>query len=213
MAGQVVGQLERGSQVSMPSFTPLSHLMPQSRSLVELQPLGQHPSSCTQVVWLPASTQVALQVAAEPWSMNFEQPRLGQDVGQVPAGSHSSPDSITLLPHLGAQSESLVALQLDGQHPSFDKHAVCWRSLTHAAVQVPPLTSFRSWQPIAGQAVGQLERGSQVSMPSFAPLSHLMPQSRSFVALHPVGQHPSSCTQVVWFPASTQVALQVAAEP
>jgi hypothetical protein len=139
--------------------------------------------------------------------MNFVQPWLGHDEGHVPDGSHCSPDSITPFPHFGTQSESLVALQFDGQQPSLDTHAVCCLSLTHSAVQMPALTSFRNWQPTAGHTAGQVESGSQVSIPSLTPLSHLTLQSRSFVVSQPEGQQPSS------FPAITQVASQVVAEP
>jgi hypothetical protein len=112
-------------------------------------------------------------------------------------GSHVSPDSTTLLPHLGGQSESLVALHCDGQQLSPDIHAVCCLSLTHSAVQVPPLISLRSSHPTGGQVVGQLDSGSQVSIPSLTPLSHLALQSLSFVALHPEGQQPSLFAQAV----------------
>jgi hypothetical protein len=106
-----------------------------------------------------------------------------------------------------------VALHCDGQQPSLDMHTLCCLSLTHSAVQVPPLTSLRSWHPTAGQVVGQLDSGSQVSTPSLTPLSHLTLQSLSFVALHAEGQQPSLLAQAVWFPATTQVASQVVAEP
>jgi hypothetical protein len=120
---------------------------------------------------------------------------------------------MTPFPHFGTQSESLVALQFDGQQPSLDTHAVCCLSLTHSAVQVPAFTSLRNWQPTAEHVVGQVESGSQVSIPSLTPLSHLTLQSLSFVLLHPEGQQPSSFTQAVSSPAVKQIASQVAAEP
>src|SRR5258708_29746896 len=88
----------------MPSLTPLLHLTLQSRSLVESHPAGQQPSSCTHMVWLPASTQSASQVAAAPCSVNLVQPWLGQEVGQLDGGSHCSPLSMTPFPQTGCVS-------------------------------------------------------------------------------------------------------------
>ena len=99
-AGQAVGHVDRGSQVSIPSLTPLSHLMAQSRSLLALHPAGQQPSSETQDVSMPLATHVAVQVAADPCNENLVHPRLGQVVGQEPGGSHCSPVSTTPLPQI-----------------------------------------------------------------------------------------------------------------
>ena len=49
-------------------------------------------------------------------------------------GSHVSPVSIELFPQLAEQSESLVALQPSGQHPSLAMHWVIG-VLTHSALQ------------------------------------------------------------------------------
>jgi hypothetical protein len=132
---------------------------------------------------------------------------------QSETGSQLSPLSLIPLSQTAMQSESLRALQPDGQQPSPARHSVCRRSLTHWAEQVPGLTSLRSWQPCAGQAVGQLASGSQVSLTSLVPLSQTARQSRSWLAVQPGGQQPSSEVQAVSFPVSTQMALQVAALP
>jgi hypothetical protein len=78
-------------------------------------------------------------------------------------GSQDSPLSTTLLPQRGWQSPSLVLLHDAGQQPSPLIQVVCCRSFVHAAVQLPGFTSWRNWQPCGGQAVGQVDSGSQVS--------------------------------------------------
>jgi hypothetical protein len=120
---------------------------------------------------------------------------------------------MTPFPHLAGQSVSFVLLQVEGQQSSPEAQVVCCLSFTHSAVQLPGLTSFLSWQRIAGQAVGQLASGSQVSDPSLTPLSHLVAQSLSVVALQPGGQHPSLALQVVSGAISMHRAVHVAAEP
>src|SRR5262249_25952143 len=102
-----------------------------------------------------------------------------------------------------------------GQQPSPDTHAVCTSSFTHWAWQVPGLTRWRCWQPMAGHAVGQLERGSQVSpqAASIMPLPHVQLQSLSFAAVQLARRQPSPATQAVCMPSSTQRAVQAAADP
>jgi hypothetical protein len=132
---------------------------------------------------------------------------LGQLLGQSP--SQFSPASLTLFPHLGSQSLSLLLWQALGQQPSLEAQAVCVREFSQAALQVPAFFSSRSWQPIAGQLVGQLERGSQVSPDSLTPLLHITPQSMSLALLQPGGQQSSPDLQAVSFRSSTHWALQV----
>jgi hypothetical protein len=82
----------------------------------------------------------------EPCSARWVHPWLGHVAGQLP--SHSSPDSITPLPHTGEQSLSLVELQVPvpppGQQLSLFEHAVCMPAFWQAAWQVPPFASERS---------------------------------------------------------------------
>jgi hypothetical protein len=72
------------------------------------------------------------------------QPTGGHACGQDASGSQSSPFSTTPFPHDGAQSLSLVALQLAGQHPSPLMHAVCMLVFVHRAAQVPGAVRTRS---------------------------------------------------------------------
>ena len=109
---------------------------------------------------------------------------------QVLSGSQVSPVSTTLFPQAAWQSESLVELQLDGQQPSLFAHAVCKLPLTHRTSQVATLPArTRSWQPTAGQAVGQLP--SHSSPASTTPFPQRTTQSASLVVLQPAGQHES----------------------
>jgi hypothetical protein len=94
-------------------------------------------------------------------------------------------------PHREAQSPSLLALQVPGQQLSPETHLVCRWSGMHSAVHVPWFTSFRSWQPSAGQVEGQEARGSQVSLPSFTPFPQAARQSLSLVESQLLGQQPS----------------------
>src|SRR5438477_545644 len=73
-----------------------------------------------------------------------------QLAGHVPGGSQVSPGSMTPLPQLAEQSESVFALQPAGQQPSPAAHAV-----------MPSL-----------QLAGHDEGGSQVSPGSITPLPH-----------------------------------------
>jgi hypothetical protein len=69
-------------------------------------------------------------------------------------------------------------------------------------------TRRRSWQPIAGHAVGQSP--SHSSVPSLTPFPHRGAQSLSVVALHPGrGQQRSLFTHAVCCPVTAQRAAQV----
>ena len=59
-AGQLCGHEASGSQLSMASMAPLPQTMPQSLSLVVVQPDGQQPSFDLQTVSKPASAQTAV---------------------------------------------------------------------------------------------------------------------------------------------------------
>jgi hypothetical protein len=78
---------------------------------------------------------------------------------------------------------------------------------------VPALTSLRSWQRSAGQAVGQEASGSQVSFASLTPLPHTIRQSLSSLPLQPAGQQPSFDLHIDSWPDSTHMALHSAALP
>jgi hypothetical protein len=82
-----------------------------------------------------------------------------------------------------------------GQQESPVAHMVCLPASTHLASQVlADPSSFCSVQPIAGQAVGQVSPGSQVSPASTALFPQLALQSLSLVALQAAGQQPSPPT-------------------
>ena len=124
LSSQEVGQEDGGSQVSPDSTTPFPQTGEQSESLFALHTGGQQPSPETQAVmevWL----QVMLQLARLPALASVVQTlSSSQEVGQEDGGSQVSPDSITPLPQVGVQSESLLALHAAGQQPSAATQAV-----------------------------------------------------------------------------------------
>lgn len=87
-----------------------------------------------------------------------------QEVGQVEMGSQVSPGSVTPLSHWTGQSESLLALQPEGQQPSPPAQAVIVVN-TQSASQLAALP----WRVsvvhtlLSLQLVGQVVGGSQVS--------------------------------------------------
>jgi hypothetical protein len=119
-----VGQEDFGSQVSPFSTTPFPQVGGQSESLLALHPVGQQPSPETQVV-MAVWVQATLQVALLPVIWSVVQAMLSlQEVGQEDFGSQVSPFSTTPLPHLGEQSESVLALHPAGQQPSPETQVV-----------------------------------------------------------------------------------------
>src|SRR5439155_10277337 len=127
----------------------------QSTSALGEQPLGQKPSLAPQLRAMVV--HLKMHWAGSPDGVRMVSLSLVQlDCWPVQAetGSQVSPASSTPLPHLAAQSLSLVLLQVLGQQPSLFAQAVWTRSFTHSAVQLLPFTSFLSWQPLAGQLVG-----------------------------------------------------------
>ena len=136
----------------------------------------------------------------------------GQAGGQLPSQHSEHAVSVTPLPQRQLQSLSLTLVQPDAQQPSPPAHAVITVSFTHVAVQAAAVPcSLRVWQPMGGQADGQLP--SQVSPASMTPLPQRGAQSLSLVALQPVGQQPSEKAQVACVPSSAQRAVQAAAVP
>jgi hypothetical protein len=213
MAGQLVGQFP--SHFSAPSTTPLPQRAPQSLSFMLLQVAGQQPSPWAQAVWVPPSVHRAVQSAAVPLRTFLMQPAQGQVAGQLDVGSHDSPASTTEFPHRAAQSSSLLALQVGGQHPSPLAQVVWVPALTHSAVQAAAVPCrVRSWQPEGGQAVGQLGPSHfSLQAISVIPLPHWQVQSLSFAIVQPAGQHSSAAVQVVTVVLLTHTALQAAALP
>src|ERR1051325_2503918 len=101
------------------------------------------------------------------------QPCCAHVVGQVDAGSQTSPHAVSTmpLPQTQLQSLSCAPVHPDGQQASPDTHVVCVPLRTQAAVQVAaePCSSYVA-QPTCGQLVGQDDGGSQVSPGSRRPL-------------------------------------------
>jgi hypothetical protein len=64
-SSQLVGHESDGSQVSLPSTTPLPQLAEQSVSFVASQPVGQQPSPPTQVL-IELLLHATLQFAGLP---------------------------------------------------------------------------------------------------------------------------------------------------
>ena len=168
----------------------------QSLSFAAVQPLGQQPSLFVHAL-IGGYEHIELHMAALPVSTSRVQalPSL-QLLGQVPMGSHVSPDSTTPFPHDGEQSLSEVALHPAGQHPSPPTHIVIATEL-HAALQLaalPVSVSVVHALP-SSQLVGQLPGGSHVSSGSMTPLPQLGEQSLSEPLLQALGQQPSSSAQ------------------
>ena len=207
-----VMQVLGGSQVSPVSTRPLPQ-PGQSTSIVGPHPVGQNPSAGPQVRLVVVQRYVqALTLPDEVRMLSASDTHAVIWVVQALGGSQVSPASTTLLPQAGWQSVSLVELQLDGQQPSLFAHAVCKLPLTHRTSQVAALPArTRSWQPTAGQAVGQLP--SHSSPASTTPFPQRTTQSASLVVLQPAGQHESFGVQVVVVAPFTQRASQVDALP
>jgi len=201
-----------GSQVSPVSTRPLPQ-PGQSTSIVGPHPVGQNPSAGPQVRRVVAQTYVqALTLPDEVRMLSASDTHAVIWVVQALGGSQVSPASTTLLPQAGWQSVSLLELQLDGQQPSLFAHAVCKLPLTHRTSQVAALPArTRSWQPTAGQAVGQLP--SHSSPASTTPFPQRTTQSASLLVLQPAGQHASFGVQVLVVAPFTQRASQVDALP
>jgi hypothetical protein len=217
--GQLLGQLP--SHTSVPSTTPLPHMTPHSASLLALQagwPGGGWPQQASpdrHSEMTLAFSQRASQVAADPTSRRSWQPRAGHALGQSP--SHTSFPSLTPLPQRGAQSLSLVALQVGrGQQRSLFTQAVCCPVTAHWAVQVPGFRSVRRLQPSCGHDDGHCAVGSHSSPVSIRPLPQNAGQSTSRVAevvLQPGGQQPSLVRPEQLFATVLHLALHLAASP
>ena len=116
---QRVGHEDGGSQVSPDSTMPLPQTGPtQSLSVAVTQPAGQHPSPSLHVV-ISTKEHDAVHDDASPLNTSVVQlfPS-SHDVGHEDGGSQVSPASWILLPQVGEQSLSLLALQPAGQQPS-----------------------------------------------------------------------------------------------
>jgi hypothetical protein len=102
------------------------------------------------------------------------------------------------LPHIGAQSVSVLWFAPGGQQPSPDA-AVVIGVCEHEAMQVPPLTSASAVHAIASsQLVGHAPAApaampvSHVSPESTTPLPQVAGQSVSVACVAPDGQQPST---------------------
>jgi hypothetical protein len=116
------------------------------------------------------------------------------------------------------QSTSVIALHALGQQESgVWLHRVMVLPAVQRAVHIAaePIRS-KSWQPLAGQAVGHDVTGSQVSPASTTLLPQVAEQSTSRFAaevLHSGGQHPSMVVPEQGTATVLQRALQVGALP
>jgi hypothetical protein len=87
----------------------------QSPSVLASAPFGQQPSGIGSAVVIGVCVHFRVQALPASWSAVHAMLSLhAAAVGQLP--SQSSPGSIWLLPHLAAQSLSLFAFALGGQH-------------------------------------------------------------------------------------------------
>jgi hypothetical protein len=109
-AGQLPSHVSPGSTTALPQTT--GH----SASLFRLQPGAQQPSPPVQAV-IAECVHTRLQAPAEPVEPSVVQLLPSpQEAGQLP--SHVSPVSTAPLPHVTAQSLSLLLLQPGAQQPS-----------------------------------------------------------------------------------------------
>jgi len=164
------------SQVSPVSTAPLPQPGRQSLSLLELHMAGQQPSppehSSILGFWQRTS-----QVPAEPVMTSWVQGLPSeQATGQLP--SQVSPSSTTPLPHLGAQSESLTALQPAGQQPSPARQvvmSVCRHVAEQAEAEPSSVSAVQAFSssheaghaPVAPApiALSQASPGSTLALP------------------------------------------------
>jgi hypothetical protein len=170
-SSQVIGHEVGGSQVSPASITPLPQVAEQSLSLTLVQPLGQQPSPEWQIS-TGSCVQATLQLASLPVRLSAVQALpSSQLAGQVLIGSQVSPGSTMPFPHVAEQSESLAAVQPDGQQPSPPEQAAMG-VLEHDTLQVSALplrVSAVQSLPSDTQLEGHVDDGSQVSVPSIVP--------------------------------------------
>src|SRR5262249_26610759 len=97
-------------------------------------PGGQQLSAASMhIVCVPASSQCASQVIAEPTRRRSVHPICGQPVGQLPSQVSPAAISTTPLPHTAGQALSLLLLQPLGQQPSPLAHVDCWPVTWQAA--------------------------------------------------------------------------------
>ena len=87
----------------------------------------------------------------------------------------------------------------------------CWHALVHWRGS-PISRSTVHGSPSSGQAVGQVDGGSQVSPAWIRPSLQVAAQSASVAAVQPAGQQPSPLKQAVIAPW-VQVRVHAATEP
>jgi hypothetical protein len=156
-------QTTAGSQVSAPSTRPLPQPT-QSVSVEGVQRVGQKPSPLRQGRGISEQTNV--QRATSPVRARMVSVSLLHAPSRrahSTLGSQVSPGSSAPLSQTAPHSGSLVALQLWGQQlsPAVQLLMGSFRQRTLQAAGLP--SSTRRVQDSAGQLVGQLPGGSQVS--------------------------------------------------
>lgn len=120
-------------------------------------------------------------------------------LGQEPGGSQVSPGSRRPFPQ-PMQSRSSAAVQPGAQQPSPFLHSViglCAQAAVQLAALPVSVSIVQRLSSSQSATRGQLEGGSQVSLPSRAPLPQLAEQLLSLLALQPAGQQPSLFWQAV----------------
>src|SRR5439155_21811148 len=117
------------------------------------------------------------------------------DAGRRAGGSQVSPASTTLLPQVGEQSPSMLALQPGAQQPSPLVHTmigVCWQAAVQLLALPPKVSTVQGLPSLqAVMSCGHEAGGSQVSPDSSTLLPQVGEQSGSVLALHDDGQQPS----------------------
>jgi len=185
----------------------------QSESVLAEHPPGQQPSPPVHAE-MDGYVHSAVHTAAVPESTFIvHASESSQLVGQLLGGSQVSPASRRLLPHIAAQSESVVLSQPDGQQPSPAAQLEIG-VLLHAAshVAASPESESIVHASESSQSVGQLLGGSHVSPLSMTPLPQVTEQSLSVVLSQPAGQQASPPAQLT-IAVRLHAKLHVSAAP
>lgn len=194
----------------MPIGNPADHTGAQSVSVAYAHPPGQQPSPLWHWV-IGWALQTALQDCALPLRTSRVHTLPSEQLtGHAP--SQISGGSIVMLPQLGEQSVSVIALHPTAQQPSPDTHCVIgWNE--HAALHelAEPTRLSIVHAEASLHAVGH-EVPSQVSPVETTPSPHVEEQSASVARVQPAGQQPSPPlhAEIAW---KLQAALHEDAAP
>lgn len=170
-AAQLVRQLP--SHVSSPVVAPSPQRVSQSSSLPAFAPLGQQPSPRLGEVTGEFS-HFTLHCTGVPSGVSVVQGSLSSQFIMQSAPSQVSLASLTPLPQVGEQSESVVEFAPIGQQSSpAAATVICVDTHSASHVAAPPMSMDALHSFCGGQVLGQSP--SHFSAPSLIPLPQLGP--------------------------------------